>query len=199
MHEKSGQKMGYGDIASAAATIEVPEEIELKDPKDFKIIGTSRKNVDAKKIAMGEPLFGWDIQKEGMLIAMLVHPPSFGMKIKSYDPSNIKAMPGIVDVFEIDLTPDGVEKQWSDVNAFNQLIAIVGQSTWEVMKAKRALNVEWEVESALENTEDHYRLMDEQLARGADKRAREDGDPEAAFKNAARIIETNLQYTFLGT
>ena len=59
--------MGYGEIASAAANIPVPEEVELKDPKDFKIIGTDRRNVDGPKIVKGEPLFGLDTQMEGML------------------------------------------------------------------------------------------------------------------------------------
>jgi isoquinoline 1-oxidoreductase beta subunit len=68
-------------VASAAADVTVPEEVELKDPKGFKIIGTRIKNVDGKKIVMGEPLFGLDVQRDGMLIAMIEHPPAFGMKL----------------------------------------------------------------------------------------------------------------------
>ena len=64
-HTASKQQMGYGEIASAAGGMEVPEEIELKDPKDFKIIGTDRRNVDGLKIATGQPLFGFDYKHDG--------------------------------------------------------------------------------------------------------------------------------------
>ena len=141
-HAGSGQSMGYGKVASAAAGIEVPGEVELKDPKDFKIIGVGQKNVDGKKLVMGEPLFGLDIQREGMLIAMIEHPPAFGMKLKSLDDTAAKGMPGIKDVITINTEPQGLEKQWSDVNAFPELVAIVGNSTWEVMNAKKALKIE---------------------------------------------------------
>ena len=98
-HKNSGKSAGYGEMASAAAALPVPEEVELKDLKDFKIIGTSRKNVDGRKIVTGQPLFGLDYHREGMLIAMLVHPPAFGLKLKSVDDSAAKAMPGIKEVF----------------------------------------------------------------------------------------------------
>ena len=98
-HKSSGKKAGYGELASAAAQIPVPKQVELKDLKDFKIIGTSRKNVDGFKIATGQPLFGLDYKKDGMLIAMIIHPPAFGMKLKSFDATEAKTKPGIRDVF----------------------------------------------------------------------------------------------------
>ncbi len=80
-HKKSGQSAGYGTMATAAAKMPVPDEVALKPGKDFRIIGTSRKNVDAKKIVTGKPLFGVDYHRPGMLIAMITHPPAFGMKL----------------------------------------------------------------------------------------------------------------------
>ena len=76
-HEASNQSAPYGAFASAAATMPVPEEVTLKEVKDFRIIGHSKKNVDAPDIVTGQPLFSLDYQKEGMLIAMIVHPPRF--------------------------------------------------------------------------------------------------------------------------
>ncbi|MCZ6520162.1 MAG: molybdopterin-dependent oxidoreductase, partial [Bacteroidetes bacterium] len=149
-HQSSGKSIGYGEIASAAASIAVPAEVELKDPKDFKIIGTRRKNVDGPKIVKGESLFGLDYDREGMLIAMIVHPPVFGMKLKSVDGVKAKAMPGIKDVITINTAPE--EKQWSDTNAFTELVAVVGNSTWEVMKAKKALDIQWETETPPESS-----------------------------------------------
>ena len=198
MHEGSGKEMGYGEIASTAASVAVPEEVELKDPKDFKIIGTTRKNVDGKKIATGESLFGLDVQRDGMLIAMIEHPPAFGMKIKSLDTSQAKSMPGIVDVFRFGTAPpEGVDRQWSDVNAFDELIAIVGQSTWQVMQAKKALQVEWETDSKAESSEDHESTLAELVSKAAAEPSRKDGDPESVFANAAKVIERTFNAPFL--
>ena len=89
--EKNGERtIGYGEIASKAVGIEVPEEVELKEIKDFKLIGTSVKNVDAKKIVTGKPLFGLDFKREGMQLAMIQHPPAFGMKVKDFNEEEIK-------------------------------------------------------------------------------------------------------------
>ena len=77
-HPGSGKSAHYGQMASIAANLDVPKEVTLKDAKEYKIIGHSKKNVDGHKIVTGEPLFGIDTDKEGMLIAMLVHAPAFG-------------------------------------------------------------------------------------------------------------------------
>ncbi len=196
-HKNSGKTMGYGEIASAAADIPVPEEVELKDPKDFKIIGTDRRNVDGLKLVKGEPLFGLDTQMDGMLIAMMVHPPAFGMKLKSVDAEAVKAMPGIKDVITINTTPEGIELPWSAVkNLFNELVVVVGNTTWEVMKAKKALKVEWEANSILENTDEHKAKFEELMAQSTEA-ARKDGDPDAAFANAAQVIERTYSSPFM--
>ncbi len=197
MHEKSGKKIGYGEVATAAADIAVPEDVELKDPKDFKIIGHSQKNVDAREILTGKALFGLDIQREGMMIAMIEHAPAFGMKLKSMDASKAKAMPGIKDVFTIQTYPEGVERQWSDTNAFTELVVVLGETTWQVMKAKRALLLEWEQDTKAESTEDHEAGLSRVIAQGAKEASRRDGNPEAAFKNAAKVVEREYSAPFL--
>ncbi|MEL6133701.1 MAG: molybdopterin cofactor-binding domain-containing protein, partial [Bacteroidota bacterium] len=196
-HAKSGQSIGYGEVATLAADISVPEEVQLKDPKDFTIIGTSRKNVDAKKIVTGQPLFGLDVKKEGMLIAMIEHAPAFGMKLKSLDDTAARAMPGIQDIFTINTTPEGVETRWSDITAFPDLVAIVGRSTWEVMKAKKALKIQWETTSKGENTEAQQEALDAVLRTRANEPARKDGNVNQAFSNAAQIIEKSYSAPFL--
>ena len=196
-HKNSGKSVGYGEVASAAAAIPVPEEVKLKDLKDFKIIGTSRKNVDGKKLYTGKPLFGLDIQREGMLIAMIEHPPAFGMKVKSVDDSAARAMSGVKDVFTINSLPDGIEKQWSDTNAFPELVVVVAETTWQAMKAKKALRVEWERTSDAESTTGHEAALDALLAKAPAEPARKDGDPDAAFKNAAKVIERTYSAPFL--
>ncbi len=196
-HAASGRALGYGEVASEAAELPVPEKVELKDPRDFAIIGTSRKNVDAKKIVTGQPLFGLDVEREGMRIAMIEHPPAFGMTIKSLDASEARAMPGIEDVFTIDSAPDGFEPLWSDVNAFPELVVVLGRSTWEVMQAKKALKVEWEATSPLESSTDHEERLTRLLREGRVEPSRRDGDPEAAFRRAARVVERTYSAPFL--
>ncbi len=206
-HIKSGKKAGYGEMASAAAKIPVPEEVHLKDVKDFKIIGTSRKNVDGHNIVTGKPLFGLDYSKKGMYIAMIVHPPAFGLKLKSVDDSSARRMPGIKDIFTIKTYNDGYKEQWTDTSAFTDLVVVVGNSTWEVMNAKEALKPEWQpvnnnagpdsrIPSRLETTSDYTAMMND-LGSKPGKVRRRDGDPETAFKNASKVIERTYSAPFL--
>ncbi|MFT4568173.1 MAG: isoquinoline 1-oxidoreductase beta subunit [Saprospiraceae bacterium] len=196
-HSGSGQTMSYGDISNAASALEVPEEVTLKDPKDFVIIGKDTRNVDGFKIAQGKPLFGIDVQKPGMKIAMIEHPPAFGMKLKSMDASVAKGMSGIQDVFTINTKPEGAAQQWSDVNAYPELVVVVGESTWQVMKAKKALKLEWEVDTALESSSDHEGLLTALMATSPEEAGRKDGNPEKAFAEAAQVIEKTYNAPFL--
>lgn len=190
MHARTGRSVSYGDVAEDASALQIPEEVLLKDPADFKIIGTSRKNVDGSHIVQGKPLFGLDYKKEGMLTAMIVHPPAFGMKLKSIDDAAVRAMPGISDVVIINAKPEGFSGTWSDTNAFPELVAVVGETTWQVLKAKRALEIEWETTSPLENSEDHEKGMQEHIDAGEGAKDRVDGDTAAAFSSAAKIVES---------
>ena len=196
-HKKSGKSIKYGEVASEAAGMKVPEDVKLKAPKDFKIIGSSQKNVDGPKIVTGQPIFGLDTQREGMLIAMIEHPPAFGMKLKSLDASKAKSMKGIKDVITINAEPEGFNKQWSDVNAFPNLVVVVGETTWQVMKAKKALKVEWEEDSKAESSTLHEEKLEDLLSKAPNKPSRVDGDPDTAFKHAAKVIERTYSAPFL--
>ena len=191
------KKIGYGEVAALAATMPVPEEVELKDPKDFKIIGQGKKNVDARKIATGKPLFGIDVQREGMLHAGIIHPPAFGMELASFSADAALAMPGIVDVFEIDCAPEGKEMQWSDGPTVRKQIAVVGNSTWQVMQAKKAVKAEWKRVTPAESSDGHRSKMASLLETGKVEEARRDGNPEQAFEGAATIIESTYFAPFL--
>ncbi len=214
-HQVSGNSAGYGEFASLAAQLEVPEEVPLKNLSEFTIIGTSKKNVDGPDIVTGKPLFGLDTNREGMLTAMIVHPPAFGLKLSSIDDSKVRNMPGIRDVFQIKVYNDDYVKTFFDTRTYNEVAVIVGESTWEVMQAKNALQIEcvpiesstdprdrfgrsWEqhTPAGLESTPDHYVRMEEKAKSGAEVRRR-DGNPEAAFKRAAKIIERTYTAPFL--
>ncbi len=200
IHEASSKKAGYGEFASAASKFTAPEEVTLKDKSDFSIIGTSRRNVDGKKIVTGQPLFGLDYQPEGTLIAMAIHAPAFGLKLKSFDAEQAKSMPGIKDVFSVDTYPEGIEKQWSDTSAFSELVVVVGNSTWQVIQAKKAVVVEWEATEAFENIDDSTSKHKEALLKRSTQPGevqREDGDTDAAFKRASKIVERTYSAPFL--
>jgi isoquinoline 1-oxidoreductase beta subunit len=215
-HKASGKKATYGEMASLAATIPVPEEVNLKEVKDFKVIGTSKKNVALKDIVTGKPLFSLDYKREGMLIAMIAHPPAFGMRLKSVDDAQARAMLGIREVFTIKTLSDDYERNYFDTITFTDLVVVVGNTTWEVMQAKKALKVEWEkapestftlngwggnktnvkVPAGLESTTGHKARMAE-MSKKPGNVLRKDGDPEAAFKKAARVIERTYTAPFL--
>ncbi|PIQ49035.1 MAG: isoquinoline 1-oxidoreductase [Cytophagales bacterium CG12_big_fil_rev_8_21_14_0_65_40_12] len=189
------RSIGYGEIASKAVGIEVPEKLELKEPKDYKLLGTWKKNVEGSKIVTGKPLFGLDFKREGMRLAMIEHPPAFGMKVKDFNVDEIKAMDGVSDAFIVDTSFEG--PQWSDVNAFNNLIAIVGDSTWQLIQAKKALKVNWETVTPAEDSEMHEKRLVKDLENGKVTGSRRDGNPEAAFANAAKVIERSYSSPFM--
>ncbi|WP_108244429.1 xanthine dehydrogenase family protein molybdopterin-binding subunit [Muricauda brasiliensis] len=218
-HSGSGKKASYGEFATAASQLEVPdpETITLKQLSDFTIIGTSKKNVDTQKIITGKPLFGLDHIQEGILSAMIVHPPAFGLMLKDFDASSVKNMPGIKDVFAINTYTDDYEWQFFDTNSFLDLVVVVGDSTWEVMNAKKALvpKIEWESRpdlevaqdmfgrktstkfpAGLESTSDHDRKMKEMSNQKGNER-RKDGNPEKALREASHVLERSYTAPFL--
>ena len=215
-HRTSGKKASYGEMASLAATLSVPTDVQLKKLSALNIIGTSKKNVDGKNIVTGKPLFGIDHKQEGMLIAMITHAPAIGLSIKSVDDKVAKSMPGIKDVFTINTLKDDYERNGFDTTTFTEMVVVVGTSTWEVMNAKKALKIEWQeskekkisvkgrggqaqtatIPAGLESTNNHKAKMQE-MAKKPGNVLRKDGDPEAAFKNAAKIIERTYTAPYL--
>jgi isoquinoline 1-oxidoreductase beta subunit len=213
-HKSSGKKAGYGEMALLAAGLPIPAEVTTKDIGDFKIIGTSRKNVEGKNIVTGKPLFGIDYKEDGMVIAMIIHPP-FGMKVKSVDDAAARAMPGIKDVFTIMTLTDDYERNGFDTTSFLELVVVVGNSTWEVMNAKKAVKIEWELmpeysmvmqtragkqtvrmPRGLESSEGHKAQMME-MSKKPGNVLRKDGDPEAAFTAAAKVLERTYTAPYL--
>lgn len=180
IHAKSGRKLSYGELAEDASQLTLPADIPLKNRKDFKIIGTTVRNVENKNIHTGKGVFGLDFYRDGMVIAMIRRPPAFGTKIKSVDAAAAKAMSGITDVI-----------------TFRNNVAVVGKSTWEVMKARDAVVIEYEKDGNLESSSDHNQLLTSLLDNGKITVRRKDGDVETAFKNAAKVLSSEYQCPFI--
>jgi isoquinoline 1-oxidoreductase beta subunit len=84
IHKASNKRLSYGLLAKAAGNIQLPDDVELKDPKDYKLIGTRVKNIDSKKIVTGQVKYGLDTRRPGMMFTMVARPPAFGKKLTSY-------------------------------------------------------------------------------------------------------------------
>ncbi len=184
-----GESIGYGEVASEAATMEVPEKVPLKAVKDFKIIGQDTRNVDIDDIISGKPLFGLDTQVEGMKYAMVIRPPSFGQKLVSFDDSEAMKINGVQQVIQMRVPL----KEGREVDK----IAIVANSTWAAMKGQKAVKAVWETETPAENSAEHNKKMLDLAGTLAKEPVRRNGNPEQAFEEADEVLERTYEAPFL--
>jgi isoquinoline 1-oxidoreductase beta subunit len=168
----SGKKLSYGELAGKSATMPVPENVQLKDPAQFRIIGKRINNIDNKKILTGQPLFGIDTRREGMFYTMVARPPAFGKKLRSFNDTEARKIPGVKQV----------------VQAGN-VVAVLATNTWAAKKGRDALIVEWDDAEKLESTADHTAAFKNFIQQKADKPDRADGDAEQALTNAQKVVE----------
>lgn len=168
---QSGKKLSYGELAGKSAGIPVPDHVTLKDPKDFRIIGQRIRNVDNEQIITGKPLYGIDTRREGMYFTMVARPPAHGKKLKSYDDTETRQIPGVKNVV-----------RW------NNIVAVLATNTWAAKKGKDALKLEYEDDSKLESTADHDAAFKKLVQQKSEKPARNDGDAEQVIGNAKKLI-----------
>ncbi|MDK1385853.1 xanthine dehydrogenase family protein molybdopterin-binding subunit [Sinorhizobium sp. 8-89] len=178
----SGKSGGFGVFAAKAATMPVPADVPLKQPSDWKLIGNAGlKRFDSARKANGTEQYTIDVKLPGMLTAVMIHPPFFGAKVKSFDASAAKALKGVVDVVE---TPRG--------------IAVIGEHMWVAIKGRDAVTVEWDETAAEKRGTDELMSMYRDLAKKPPAAvARKDGDAEAAFASAAKVIEGSFEFPYL--
>jgi isoquinoline 1-oxidoreductase beta subunit len=173
LHKATGKKLSYGELATKSATMPVPQNIKLKDPKDFTIIGKRIKNIDNKNILTGKPLFGIDTRREGMLYCMVSRPPAFGKKFKSFDDTEARKIPGVKNVVQA-----------------GTVVAVLATNTWAAKKGRDALKVEWEEISKLESTTEHIAAFKNLIQQKSEKPDRNDGDAEKALGSAKKVLES---------
>ncbi len=177
---KKGEKLGYGDIVNEAAKLEVPKDVQLKEPKDYKIIGQNIGNVDIDKIITGKPLYGLDYKREGMFYVSVLRPPAFGQKLESFDATEANSIDGVNEIFQ-----------------FGDKIAVLATSNWVAMKAKKLIKANWIKDTNLESTEDHDKLLLGLLDGKEFKTLRSDGDVKKAFASADQVLERTYESPFL--
>jgi isoquinoline 1-oxidoreductase beta subunit len=196
-----GETFGYGDVVTEAAALEVPEEVTLKEPKDFTIIGQGKGNVDIDKIITGKPLFGLDYKVEGMLYASVLRPPAFGKILDSYDAAAAKSLPGVVDVITIGKKvrefQEAGKKNWSMQMSSSDKVVVIAKTTWDAFKGKNALKATWKTDTPLESTEKHDEILNGLLNGDKFDTRRKDGDVIKAFADADKVIERIYESPFL--
>ncbi len=192
IHKASGRKAKYGELAVKAAALPVPDEkaVHIKSRKEYTLLGTRVMGVDVPKIIRGQPLYGIDQKVPGMLYATYTKAPATGGTVAKANLDEIKKMPGVKDAFVVEGNGRVAELMPG--------VAIVANSTWAAIKAKRALKVEWDESEA---SKDSWKAMNK-LAREIAKKApamalKEGGDTEVAFKNAHLTVEAFYAYPYL--
>ena len=180
MHEASGRRASFGELAEAAAALPVPAAVLLKSPDEFRLIGkdVARKDIDAK--TDGSALFTQDVERPGMLVAVVARPPRFGAKVKSFDSSAALEQPGVKGAVQID---SGV--------------AVLGDHTWSALQGRKALKLVWDESNAMsmgseEIFADYTRRLD---APGAT--ARSDGDADALLNGNDKVLRSDYRFPFL--
>lgn len=148
INRESGELLRFGDLAAAAAEVEPPsaDDVSLKDPADFTIIGTPTGHVDELELVTGTATFGLDARVPDMLYATIARCPIIGGSLASYDSSAAEAVEGVVQVIELDysgiLGPLGLG--FATIARSGRVIAVVAENTWAAIKGREALEITWE-------------------------------------------------------
>src|SRR6202051_830498 len=179
-HAGKKRRAAFGALVATAATLPIPETVQLKDPKDFKLIGHQVPRVDAAAKSDGTAQFTIDVVLPGMLVALLKRPPLFGATVKSFDAAAASAVPGVVKVVQV---PRGV--------------AVVAKSFWAAKQGRDVLTVEWDDSKAEKRSsaaimEEYRRLADQPAVS-----ARKDGDAAQAIKAAKSKVSASYEFPYL--
>ncbi len=199
VHAASGRRIGYGELAEAAAALPVPDaaSVKLKDRKDFKLLGKRITGVDNLKIVTGQPMFGIDQRVPGMRYATFTKAPAIGARAAAANLDHVKSLPGIEDAFLVEPRGNPIEFNPSS-DAVLSGVAIIADSTWAALKAKRELEVEWDESGASQESWSDAVAEAQRLARGAAQATlRDTGDVDAAFARADRTVEAFYTYPYL--
>src|SRR5438309_8286255 len=196
IHVPSRRRLPYGRLAARAASLPVPTDVPLKDPKDFRLVGTRVKRLDTPGKVDGSAQFGIDVKVPGMLIASIERSPVLGGRVKRFNADRAKAMPGVRHV--VALEPSswiGAGGAWAAGCAAG--VAVVADSYWQAVQARRALEIEWDEGDggALDSASIRAQLL--ALAERPGVVAQTMGDPAAALAGAARAIEAVYEVPFL--
>jgi isoquinoline 1-oxidoreductase subunit beta len=179
-HPASKRQATFGSLVKKAAALPVPETVQLKDPRDFKLIGGRPPRVDVPAKCDGTAQFTIDVEMPGMLVALLTRAPLFGGTVKSFDDAATMQVPGVVKVVQV---PRGV--------------AVLAKGFWAAKQGRDALKVDWDLSNAEKRSSaammDEYRRLADQPALPA----RKEGDARKAIGEAARKVSASYEFPYL--
>src|SRR3954469_25434184 len=180
VHKASGRRLKYGALVDKAATLPVPKEVTLKEPKNFTLMGKSLPRLDIPEKVNGSAVFGMDVKLPGLLTARVVRCPVFGGKVASFNADKAKAVPGVKHVVQI-----------------SNGVAVVADNYWTASKGAQALEIKWdEGKLATLNSADILKKYGE-LAKQPGKVARNQGNADAALASAPKKFERVFEAPFL--
>ncbi|GJD49479.1 Isoquinoline 1-oxidoreductase subunit beta [Methylobacterium crusticola] len=179
-HARTGKEGRFGAFAAAAATQAVPENPTLKQPADFRLIGTRLPRLDSGIKTDGSAVYALDVRRPNQLTAVVARAPRFGARLASVDDKAARALPGVVDVVTI-----------------GSGVAVVAKDTWSAMKGREALRLTWDDAGAERQSSDQqvaaYKAMADRPGLVAAKR----GDAAGAIKGAAKVLEAEFAFPYL--
>jgi len=192
LHNKTNQKISYGDLADKASALPIPpaSALKLKSRKDYKLLGRRITGVDNHALVTGQPLFGIDQTLPGMLYAVYEKCPAVGGTVKSANFDEVRKLPGVKHAFAVEGNGHPLELTTG--------IAIVASTTWAAFQAKQQLDVVWDESKA---SKDNWDALVEQAQaikkQPAKETLYESGDTDAALQNAVKSIESFYSIQFL--
>jgi isoquinoline 1-oxidoreductase beta subunit len=180
IHPASGKRASYGSLVSKAATVPIPKEVTLKDPKDYKLIGKRMPRVDTFSKVNGSAGFGIDVKVPGMLVATVLRCPVFGGKLAGYDDSKTKTIPGVKQVVPI-----------------SSGIAVVAEGYWPAKLGLEALQVQWDEGEHAQLNSEKIREEFKKASEQAGAVARREGDALHMLAVVGKTVEAVYEVPFL--
>ncbi|MBI2536177.1 MAG: xanthine dehydrogenase family protein molybdopterin-binding subunit, partial [Gemmatimonadetes bacterium] len=180
IHGPSNRRLTFGQLAERAAALPVPQDVPLKDPKGWKIIGTRVRRLDTAPKVDGTAQFGMDVKVPGMLVAVIARSPVFGGKVVRFDATQAKAVPGVRAVVQVSAG-----------------IAVVADGYWPAKQGRDALNVTWEEGPTAAVSSATISQLFARRGEEAGAVARHDGDPDAGMSGAASTLGATYELPFL--
>jgi isoquinoline 1-oxidoreductase beta subunit len=174
------KQLRYGEVAEAAAKLPAPEQVRLKDPKDWTLIGKPTHRLDTPAKITGAAQFGIDVRRPGMLVALVARSPYFGGKVKAFRAEKAKAVPGVVDVVQI---PSGV--------------AVLGRHFWAARQGREALEVDWESGAEDRHYTENQRSTYRRMVRSPGVPASTRGEAATSILRAAKLVEAEYEVPYL--
>jgi isoquinoline 1-oxidoreductase subunit beta len=187
VHIPSGKKLGYGELASVAAKLPVPDKSKLvfKKKSEYRYIGKNLPIYDLADITHGKAVFGMDAKVDGMVYASIEHPPVLGGKVMSFDDKEALQVAGVSRTVEI--------PAFKPPHGFQPLggVAVIADNTWAAFQGRKKLKITWDPGPNASYTSSEYKKELQATARKPGKVVRNVGDVDKAFAGAAKTLEAD--------